>query len=67
MSAQGRTEPMGSHVVFGVSAIHGAGLQLGYLGARDFFTREVLLHSDLGSALNPKEESNQVVFWMGVV
>ena len=60
-----RAEPMGNHVVAGLTFLNGYGVQLGLVNARDFFTREVLLHTDLRSVVDPQVASSQVVFLLG--
>ncbi len=63
-SAQ-RTEPRGSFLQLGTAALGGYGLQVGYVNAKDFFTREVLVLGDVSTAFDPGQGSNQVVFMIG--
>ncbi|GMQ82790.1 MAG: hypothetical protein BMS9Abin05_2252 [Rhodothermia bacterium] len=63
-SAQ-RTEPRGSFLQVGPSALGGYGVYVGYINAKDFFTREVLVLGDVRAALDPGHGSNQIVLMIG--
>ena len=63
-SAQ-RTEPRGSFLQLGTAALGGYGLQVGYVNAKDFFTREVLVLGDVSTAFDPGQGSNQVALMFG--
>ena len=56
---------MGSHVAAGVALVNGTGVQVAYINAQDFFTRELSVQADLGSRFNPGVDRNQLVFAFG--
>jgi len=58
-------EPSGTFVHAGIAAGGGAGVQLGFVNAKDFFTREVTVLADLLAAVDPESGSNYVVVTLG--
>lgn len=47
------TEPVGSFVSVGLTGLNGFGADLGLVNVGDFFSREILVHSDLRSVISP--------------
>lgn len=58
-------EPTGSFVSVGLTGLNGFGADLGFVNVGDFFSREVLVHSDLRSVISPGDKSSLVVFSFG--
>ncbi len=60
-----RQEPVGTYMQAGLAAAGGAGVQIGFVNAKDFVTREVTVLADFLTAVDPASGSNQVVVTIG--
>ena len=49
----------------GLAAVGGVGVQIGFVNAKDFVTREVTVLADLLTAVDPESGNNQVVVTIG--
>jgi len=61
-----RLEPIGSHLVVGISGIDGYGLQLGAISARTLYATELVLLSDLQPLLSGSDARSRAVLMPGV-